>query len=199
MIGSYKLIIAGINIPFITWKREESFSFFFLYFFFIKKKEKRSFVQKTEREEHVLLWEEHYSIRNVEKRERVYSYSRTRIFKRTDTVSWLHFSKKKNPFSSLRTFFFFRIFPLLSLHSRGSPRCNATPRENKSLSPKFPFLFRYLPLSCLLSILFLKRGKEKNTKTYVYVLYVLSRKTIKVIWKETEKWKMPKGRAQWIQ
>ena len=41
MIGSHKLIIAGINIPFITRKREESFSFFFLYFFFIKKKRKK--------------------------------------------------------------------------------------------------------------------------------------------------------------
>lgn len=73
------------------------FFFFFLYFF---DQEKRPLVQKTEREEHVLLWEEHYSIRvekGVEKRERVYSYSHMRIFKRTDTVSWpalLHFSKK---------------------------------------------------------------------------------------------------------
>lgn len=77
--------------------RKRFFFFFFLYFF---DQEKRPLVQKTEREEHVLLWEEHYSIRvekGVEKRERVYSYSHMRIFKRTDTVSWpalLHFSKK---------------------------------------------------------------------------------------------------------
>lgn len=48
-----------------------------------------------------------------------------------------------------------------------------------SFSDIYPSLVFY-PFSFL-------KGKEKNTKTYVYVLYVLSRKTIKVIWKEAEK------------
>lgn len=173
MIGSYKLIIAGINIPFITRKREESFSFFFLYFFFIKKKEKRSFVQKTEREEHVLLWEEDYSIRNAEKRERVYSYSRTRIFKRTDTVSQLLFKKKILSLpSELSSFFEFS----LSCPSTQEDLLVATPPRVKinlslqnflSFSDIYPSLVFY-PFS------FLKEGKKKiRRRTFIYYTFSL--------------------------
>lgn len=168
-------------------KKRREFFFLLPLFFFHQKKKKKDRSSKRPKGKNMSFCGKNIIPSETWRKESVCIHILVREYLKELTPSLGCTFQKKNPFSSLRTFFFFRIFPLLSLHSRGSPRCNATPRENKSLSPKFPFLFRYLPLSCLLSILFLKRGKEKNTKTYVYVLYVFSRKTIKVIWKETEK------------
>lgn len=168
-------------------KKRREFFFLLPLFFFHQKKKKKDRSSKRPKGKNMSFCGKNIIPSETWRKESVCIHILVREYLKELTPSLGCTFQKKNPFSSLRTFFFFRIFPLLSLHSRGSPRCNATSRENKSFSSKFPFLFRYLPLSCLLSILFLKRGKEKNTKTYVYVLYVFSRKTIKVIWKETEK------------
>lgn len=143
-------------------------------------KRRRTFVQKGE--EHVLLWEEDYSIRVETWRKGSacsYSYFHMRYLKElTPSLGRRCCTFQKNLFSSLPNFLLFFEFSLLYLQF--SSPCLSTqedllafatlPRAKINLSlQNFLSAVRYLLPSCLLSIFFLKKEKKIRRRTFIYI------------------------------